>query len=43
MLTFAMMAAIRHHGNQPIPKKTKHRPARNLPVLSVGQSRKSGE
>jgi SRSO17 transposase len=42
MLAFAMMAAIRHHANQPIPKKTMRHPARNHPVLSVGQSRKSG-
>jgi len=42
MLAFAMMAAIRHHANQPIPKKTTHRPAKNHPVLSIGQSRKSG-
>jgi len=42
MLAFAMMAAIRHHANQPLPKKTMRQPARNHPVLSVGQSRKSG-
>lgn len=42
MLAFAMMAAIRHQANQSLPKKTMHRPARNHPVLSVGQSRKSG-
>jgi hypothetical protein len=42
MLAFAIMAAIRHHANQPIPKKTMRHPARNHPVLSDGQSRKSG-
>jgi SRSO17 transposase len=43
MLAFAMMAAIRHRANQPIPKKTMPQHARGLPALSVGQSRKSGE
>jgi len=32
MLAFAMMAAIRHHANQPIPKKTMPQPAKNLPA-----------
>jgi SRSO17 transposase len=42
MLAYAMMAAVRLHANQPLPKKTMHHPARHHPVLSVGQSRKSG-
>jgi SRSO17 transposase len=32
MLAFAMMAAIRHDANQPIPKKTMPRRARSLPT-----------
>ena len=42
MLAYAVMAAVRLHANQPLPKKTMHHPARHHPVLSVGQSRKSG-
>jgi SRSO17 transposase len=41
MLAFAMMAAIRHQANRPIPKKTKQLPTRNLQRSSAGQSRKS--
>jgi len=41
MLAFAMMAAIRHQANRPIPKKTKQSSARNLQRSSAGQSRKS--
>jgi SRSO17 transposase len=41
MLAFAMMAAIRHQANRPIPKKTKHPTPRNPHPSSAGQSRKS--
>jgi SRSO17 transposase len=41
MLAFAMMAAIRHHANRQIPKKTKQRAAKNPRHSSVGRSRKS--
>jgi SRSO17 transposase len=41
MLTFAMMAAIRHQLNQSTPKKTT--PRRNHTRSSAGRSRKSGE
>jgi SRSO17 transposase len=41
MLAFAMMAAIRHQANRPIPKKTKKPTARNPWASSTGRSRKS--
>ena len=41
MLAFAMMAAIRHQENKPMPKKTKRTPSTNRSILSAGQSRKS--
>jgi SRSO17 transposase len=41
MLACAMMAAIRHQANRPIPKKTKKSTARNPRTSSAGQSRKS--
>jgi SRSO17 transposase len=41
MLAFAMMAAIRHQANRPIPKKTKQYPLKNPWPSSAGQSRKS--
>jgi SRSO17 transposase len=41
MLAFAMMAAIRHQANRPIPKKTKQPTPRNPHPSSAGQSRKS--
>lgn len=41
MLAFAMMATIRHHANQPLPKKTKIQPATNRLLSSAGRSRKS--
>ena len=41
MLAFAMMAAIRHQANRPIPKKTKQSSVRTLQRSSAGQSRKS--
>jgi SRSO17 transposase len=41
MLTFAMMAAIRHQANQSTPKKTA--PRRNRTRSSAGRSRKSVE
>ena len=41
MLTFAMMAAIRHQANQPIPKKTKPQSATKRPTSSAGRSRRS--
>ncbi len=43
MLAFAMMAAIRHQANRPIPKKTKQPATRNLRPSSPGRSRKSAE
>ena len=43
MLTFAMMAAIRHQANQSTPKKTKPAPRRNRTRSSAGRSRKSVE
>jgi SRSO17 transposase len=41
MLAFAMMAAIRHQANRPIPKKTTPRATTNPRASSAGQSRKS--
>ena len=41
MLAFAMMAAIRHQANQPIPKKTKAQKTTNHRASSAGRSRKS--
>jgi SRSO17 transposase len=41
MLAFAMMAAIQHQANKPVPKKTKPTPAGNRSALSAGQSKKS--
>lgn len=41
MLAFAMMAAIRHQANQPIPKKTKQYTAKTRQASSDGRSRKS--
>lgn len=41
MLAFAMMAAIRHRANQPIPKKTKPQATANHRPSSAGRSRKS--
>lgn len=41
MLAFAMMAAIRHQANRPIPKKTKQSPLRIPQRSSAGRSRKS--
>jgi len=41
MLAFAMMAAIRHQANRPIPKKTKRSEARIHRPSSAGRSRKS--
>ncbi len=41
MLAFAMMAAIRHQANRPIPKKTRQPAARKPRPSSAGRSRKS--
>ncbi len=41
MLAFAMMAAIQHQANQPVPKKTKPTIARSRSTSSAGRSRKS--
>ncbi len=41
MLAFAMMAAIRHQANKPVPKKTKPATTGNRFPLSAGRSRKS--
>lgn len=41
MLAFAMMAAIQHQANKPMPKKTKRAPSTNRSISSAGQSRKS--
>jgi len=43
MLAFAMMAAIRHHANQPTPKKTASAARRKTQPLSVGRFKKSVE
>jgi SRSO17 transposase len=42
MLAFAMVAAIRHHANLPIVKKTMRPPTIDHLALSVGRSKKSG-
>ena len=41
MLAFAMMAAIQHQANKPMPKKTKRTPSTNRSISSAGRSRKS--
>ena len=41
MLALAMMAAIRHHANQPAPQKTLRRLSRRLQPSSAGRSRQS--
>ena len=41
MLAFAMMAAIQHQANKPMPKKTKRSAPPKPPISSAGRSRKS--
>src|SRR5215469_899510 len=43
MLTFAMMAAIRHQANQSTPKKTEPTPSKRHARSSAGRSKKSVE